>query len=379
MLLIASVLTGGAALHSVLFFYRDNTFMDFYNVIIISHSDPYQNGGIYPPLTYSLYYLIGEIVLPNVSPPIEINNVEIRLTQEGQMCLFVFFLLAFFLFYKAVGFLFEKSRIENEILATLFVFTTSMLFAIERANTLLFTLDFVIIFLASLKTDNKSFRNIGLISLALAASIKIYAAVFLVLLCKNERLKQLKWCIILCIIFNTVPFLFTGGSPLMYIQNLLDWGVSTDVVISPNGASILEVLYVLESDIGIDLNLDLFTSMIKLFVVIATILFIIKDNELHWETIAVLTIMMIMIGGVIGSYYQLFMIPAFILFLNQSKVVNLRNIVFFTCFMMMFIPLPNNYFATDYFYVTTLLSIISTVIMFLGLIAEKSFIVCRRL
>ena len=369
---ISAILTGGEALESLLFVLDNNTFMDFYNVIYIAHSDPYANVGIYPPLTYCVYYLIGMIVLPHVDTPIEINNYDIKLTQTGEMCLFMFFFVCMFLFYKAVQKMTDCKSLEKDLLFLAIVLSPTMLFTIERGNINLLTLVFIMLYLHWFNSENKYLRYVAVSCLALALCTKIYAAVFAVFLLRSDKTKELIIFLALAIVLNTIPFLFIGGDPITYIKNLLQWASTSETGgVSPTSPSISDFLYIFGVKYHVSIDYVLISKYIKyLVIVLVPITVILTRVKNDWKTIALVTLMMIWIGGFFGGYYQIYMIPALLIFITTCKEPTKLDIIYLVCFIFMFLALPNSLFEYEWFYLTSDLVSIGTLTMFILLMYE---------
>ena len=366
--LIITIFTGGQALSSLLFIDPQNTFMDFYNVIFIAHMDPYSNGGIYPPLTYAIFYLIGNYTLPYLPTPIYVNNYDIKDIQTAELSLALFLIVSFYVLYVGISHLYEGSKHSKEIIIVCLLLSPSILFAIERANTAILTMAFIMLFLVTYKSKNSKNKILSIIFLTLAVCTKVYAIIFILLPIIEKESKNY-WCVLILslLITNTIPFLVVGGDPILYISNLIGWSSSGGSGnIFPTGAT-LDQLY----DIIVDNAAYLaFVTKIILLAIIAIITIFNKIKNC-WEDIALISIIMILVGGSFAGYYQLFLIPAFILFLNEEKTFSKRNLVILACFIAMFIPLPNNYFDIGPFALTTWFSIASTLLLFLLILSDK--------
>jgi len=370
---ILVVTSGGVALQSVLFAYPGNTFMDFYNVIYIASTDPYHNGGIYPPLAYCAYYVIGLIALPELETPIYINNFDIKLTQTGEMCLFMFFAIAVFMIYKGSQKVLGCKDREKDLLFLILLLSPTMLFTIERANINLITVGLMLCFVACYRSEDKYCRYMAVIFLALATCTKVYVAVYGLLLCKKDRLHELFIFIVLTITLNTVPFLFIGGDPVTYINNLLHWAsISDESWISPTSPGLADMLYVLDENTNMAIDSAYIAKILKYLILCLTpILVFFSGNGFDWKNMALLSIMMILIGGNLGGYYQIYLIPAFLMFLNENRTPTVFGLIYLCLFIFMFICLPNYLFNYEYYYLTSKLAILGTASMYILLMGDR--------
>lgn len=96
------------------------------------------------------------------------------------------------------------------------------LFMIERGNVLLFCLVCTAIFLLYYDSDSRFLREFALIALAIAAAIKIYPAIFGLMLVREKRFAQAARCVVYGFTLFFVPFLFLDGADsfLLFVKNL---------------------------------------------------------------------------------------------------------------------------------------------------------------
>ena len=76
-----------------------------------------------------------------------------------------------------------------------------MLFAFERANSIIVAFIGMLFFLALKESKNRVLKEIGIISLAVASAIKIYPVVLFVLLLKEKKYKELLRGVVYCLLF----------------------------------------------------------------------------------------------------------------------------------------------------------------------------------
>ena len=86
-----------------------------------------------------------------------------------------------------------------------------MLYSFDRGNIVWFCMAFLMVYIFTYDNKNKILREIGLISLAIATSIKIYPVVFGLMLLFDKRWAEAKRCIIYGVLIFFVPFLCFGG------------------------------------------------------------------------------------------------------------------------------------------------------------------------
>ncbi len=69
-------------------------------------------------------------------------------------------------------------------------------------------------------SEKKNIRILSYVCLALACSIKLYLAVFGILLLRQRKWRETGFAIVLSLLLFLLPFLIVGGNPIIYIQNL---------------------------------------------------------------------------------------------------------------------------------------------------------------
>lgn len=211
-------------LHSVIFFNPDDSFMDlFHPISFASARDPYQfvdSGAIYPPICYILFRGFGLSLGAGISLS---DPFSIREMQGGRIFTIIYMLgnvlpLCYILYKKYQGTEFTRVLF---IIVTLF--SGPYLFLIERGNILLFAFWLTFLFVLCHRSSVKWVKELSLIALALAAAMKIYPAIFGLLLIMNKQYKEAVRCAIYGILLFFVPFFFYNGLQTfsMFIQNIL--------------------------------------------------------------------------------------------------------------------------------------------------------------
>ena len=116
----------------------------------------------------------------------------------------------------------KGSNKEKYLFITLMMFSIPFLFAFERGNIILVSFILLLVFMCFKDSENKVLREIALIGLAASAAIKIYPAIFGLILVKEKRWLDIFRVITYGLILFVLPFLFFGGysSLILYLKNL---------------------------------------------------------------------------------------------------------------------------------------------------------------
>ena len=297
---------------SLLFPDQDDYFMDFFNTLnYTANRNPYQDGygGLvnrnYLPLAYLILYpfsRLGDFIdeLPK----------DIRPEQAAIIGCFVFLLLSFGMFFYLMyeG---KSGRRVEKLLTTLACGCSGLiLYNIDRANTVILAVAFLWFYLLFYKDKNPIYRHLALIGLAISAALKVYPAIFGVLLLYEKRWKDAGWAILYGIIAVFLPFLFfkegfAAIPQLIYNVQLNSkkyYGGSFSIVTN----HILDTSRILSIGFGIA----------KVLMVLTTALAWLQKK--FWKRILLLTCVLLLSPTHSGYYCGLYLFIPLIFFLNEE-------------------------------------------------------------
>ena len=198
------------------FFIRSaDFFMDFFNSIrdAAQGSGVYtERGVIYPPMANLIYLILSRFT------PESYNNstFEDRYSWPQYFTPLVLVVLVttalaiiyFFMVYSNVQ---SSSRLKKFAFAFLAFFNVPVLYMIERGNMIVFCLIALLIYAFTYNSNNKVYRELGLVALAFAFSIKLYPVVFGWFLLADKRFKDALRCLIYGVLMLIIPSFFFGG------------------------------------------------------------------------------------------------------------------------------------------------------------------------
>lgn len=338
---IASILVShGATIKNYFHAYPQDHFQDFFNSMYDTIGrHPYQNGVIYPPLCYAIYLVCLRFI------PIEqlgVSSMNLRIYQ-GPMLSFMFyslitFLLFIFLFLK----LKKGSTKEKYTFLTLFIFSTPFLFEFERANIIFLALILLMIFFVYKDSNNKLMKEISLISLAASAAIKIYPAIFGLILLKEKRYKEIGRVIIYGILLFMLPFLLFGGfqTIVTFYNNL----TNTTAMFSEN-----IYMHKLNFNAYFDFLTRIFSLQNTLFPIFGKILYIFLIlisciNSLitksNWKRVLLLTLLMIGIPNISFTYTAIFLLIPIVMFFDDDEKKKKIDYIYLILFALIMFPNP---------------------------------------
>jgi hypothetical protein len=342
--LVQIVLTHGKAFQTLYFHDPLNTFADLFSII----PKPEYGGAnlyidqstIYPPMAYVISGLFGNFLLPD-----ELSNLlylDLRNTQLGLMLPLIYSLLCvlplFYMLYRKM----PGKEIERIIFPLTMVFSAPFLYLLERGNILLFTLVLTFIFMAGQQSKNRLLREISLLSLALAASIKIYPAVLGLTLLFEKRYKEAIRCVIYGILLFVVPFLFFGGfsSVKLLLVNLTaysqgDFMKSTGIGFRADYTAILALLTLFTHGTT-ELGRSVATStLLPMAIMLLGSSFLLEKN---WKKVLCLAILMVIVPSFSYTYTLVFFALPVLLYMQEPshRKTDLIYAVLLAC---LFIPL----------------------------------------
>jgi len=323
----------GKAFFSLLHSDKNDIFMDFFNSIYdAGFEDPYaERGVIYPPLAYLFYRLCGYL-FPQGADAFSMRNSQTGIVTACAVTVFsVFILYKIFLPEKA------DNKERRKVLAVLLA-TVPFWYTFERGNIILPTLVFLAYFVQNYKSESRIRRELALISLAIAAALKIYPAIFGIILITEKRFKDALRCILYGIILFFVPFLFFGGfsSLVTMLGNITSTGVDMfsrgtgyKVNIDNTLRFISEALHV--NPVGAD-------AVKVIFALITAFIFFFSKKA--WQKYMALCSVMIIFPAFSYTYTLIFIAIPFFAFVFDKPKTNTRNLTFSLLFLCMLAPFP---------------------------------------
>jgi len=359
-MLLGAFVSEGKFLTNAFHNFEDDTFGDFYNSIG-DGLNPYERGLIYPPLMYVIYGII-ELCFP---ADLRIDLVAIRTIQNVQI-LFLFYMI---ICIYAAAVVFRRIITEKGLLGYVLVFLTlvsyPMAFAYERGNSIIIAMVCLSVFLMEYKREGVR-KHIAFICLAVSAGIKIYPAIFGLLLIREKRWKDTIIAVIYGIVFFFGPFLFMSGesrNPLYLVKNILHtnndfsaigygWKIGTGALIRCFGQLV-----------GMS-HAGAIGTLVRLFLcTVGIVVVLLCKHAAQWQRFTILSLVLIEIPDFSFVYMLIFMIcPALMFLYDKERIENFnrginkkRDFIYtalFTCCMIAFPVTEQSFFeslADDYY------------------------------
>lgn len=372
---IGIILSHGNLIKNFLFPDNTSVFMDFFNSMYDTiYLRPYDRGVIYPPLCYLMYYVLTLFSTPE---QLKVDNAMTLKTMQGPMFSFMIYSLLIILVFIFLTLKMKKgSNKEKYLFISLMLLSLPFLFAFERGNIVFVSLIFLMIFICYKDSKNKFLREISLISLAVAASLKIYPAIFGIMLIKEKRWLDILKVITYGLILFVLPFIFFGGlnSVKLLFYNLVNTSSEYSSFVVANKMNFVAYVDFLVRGFHLqNTNLGFIGRMLVLLLIIFSII-----NSLWTDSkflrILLLTLLMIGIPSISFTYTAIFLCIPLILFIdnqNRRKIDYLYLLLFILImFPCPFAMLEKGDIAHFYYTFSTSSTIMATSILAMTLLAN---------
>lgn len=380
LLTFSKLLSSHGALFSEMFFkdYLD-TGMDFF------HSIEYTKGRspyalyrtLYPPLANLFFYILFCMV-----PSWQYDNWadtftdsvhqrgtsdDLRVVQPT-MLLFITFIILFTVLFVL---LIKKVIVLNKnsgIIAFLMLFSWGVLYAMERGNVIVLALLCSMFFAFYKDSENKIISELALLSLAVATGLKLYPAIFGMVLLYDKQYKKAVRTIVYGILLFIVPFFFfqegmggcriffdvlfhkTEGSGLLsstdvqVVQKLLiTGGITLNTILNM-------IVTVISRILGITLNVSFWESFLYKCSIVM-ILFLVLSGffmKKKWQQYLVCSLVFIFYS-MPGIYIMSFLLIPLLSFIKEERELNESVLIPFVALVItqMVLPISKNTFIGE--------------------------------
>lgn len=338
---VAGFATRGHSFYNLFFINPVNSdyFMDFFNNLYMLFLGPYSpsQSSIYPPLAHLIYKPIARLV------PLDIvakGSFAIRASESGQIALLIYTLITLLVFFALIAKVKRGSITEKYFFIFIVLFSAPFLYQFERANIIFVSLLFSMIFIFFKDNKKPIIREIAFISLAMSVGIKLYPALFVLLLMKERRFRDVLRVFSYIAAFLILPFFVFGGigSMVNMFKNIFSTSnlfLNSGVGYAVNLRNTTRIIFSLFGDFS---NNPVFISNMFSFVML--ILGIFSSFFLHskWKTVALLSSLTVLVPSISWEYTLIFMVIPLIMFLDSKDKEKGTDYLYLTCFILVFIP-----------------------------------------
>ncbi len=354
-----------------LIFNANDAFMDFFNPIAyISSSTPYAagDGACYSGLSFSFYLFISKLI----SAVPETAGLAIKMSKTGIFMLYAYIFASIAVFMTAVIKL-KTGRFSEKILFLfLILFSSPLIYQFERANIIFIANFLIIVFYICYESKNKKLFEAGLICLAAAAAIKIYPAIFALMLIKDKKWKETARFTVYCAVLFIAPFFIFGS-----INSIKDFFYCV-ATLSKNSENTISSHWVTIHNFFLAF---LYPQDYSMAVKVMRVIFFISGcftfffHSEKWKTAAILSMLMILTPARSAQYAVIFMTLPLILFMN-SQNKRRKDIAYAVLFAGIFAPLA--FKSNNLLTISVMSESISIILMGSFLIYEGVYLFARR-
>lgn len=353
----AIFLSHGRLFSHVFFNDRIDTGMDFFHSIEYTYGrSPYAYWHtIYPPLANLFFYLLFRCVPPDVSAQwaksflegiaARGTDADLRVSQSTMM-LFILFIISSILILNSLIKKYLSGNARAELIGISVTFSYGMLYAFERGNIIILSLLCTMFFVFFRHSANKYIRELALILLAVAAGLKMYPAVFGILLLYDREYARASRTVLYGVLFFILPcFAFVeglGGIRLMF-EEISRFTVQDGLPIDGYSADrILNTIVLFMTDIfSASVDKELIKNIGTIFnllfpCVILLCGFMIKSE---WKRTLICSMAMLLYSSQ-GIYATIFLVIPMLVFLHDEPVIHADNVFGYALLVMLLVMLP---------------------------------------
>ena len=326
--------------NQVLVFFRqcEDYMADFFNVISYSQGlatytiESAERG--YLPLSYVIFYVFGRLMRFDGYDGTFASLNPLEITVAGCIMALMMAVLGIQLYDML-----DKNKLYKFLLTGILMVSGVMLFSYERGNIILLTVSGMLFFLATYESEHKVLRELGYMSLALAAALKGYPAILGLLLVYKRQWKEAVRLLLYGIIAAFGPFFLMEGG----LQGIRTW--KSNVALNTVEYEFLQqpklgYHYFIAYGEGLILEQqehirDIWKPIMYGLSVIGIITGYFQKKK--WMTVAMLTCVMLILPSNCGYYCLLYLFPVIILYFNE-KDKNWTDLLYLPLFLIMLCP-----------------------------------------
>lgn len=322
-----------------------SSFYDFFycikSAIYWNRTEIYQTRNIYPPLANVFYMMITACMSGGTLQKMLSTGVnDLKMLQECAFY-FVLYMNVLLLFFSVVCASLKKGTKAEKIVFTIsMLFTVPFLYQYERGNIIFLALCFTMLFFLWKDSENRILRELSFFSLAGGAGLKIYPAVFGLLLVREKRYKEAVRLMIYGLLSFFLPFLCFGS----FLGNIKKM-ISNMKTVTAEFASVrvgcqLNYSATLKNLLGWMGNYSVAVITIVLILAFALGILAALGLKEKWKLVLLLTTLMMGIPSFSYTYVGIFMVLPVIAFLDGSETHKKRDLVYLVGMLLVLLPLP---------------------------------------
>ena len=301
-----------------------DSFMDFFNTMeSVRMGDPYYADANYPPLVFLLFKVLYHIVIPG-----DISNLPNPRGEAFEMRSYMPSMLMMLLMYLACSLVIalcirkmmrDQCSGANDLFVVSVFVSGPFVFLLERGNVLLITFSLVMLFFTFQDSEKRWQRVLGYMSLAAAASMKLYPAVFAILLLKEKRYRSFWLTVVLGVTLFVLPFFFFEGvsSISAFFTGLLKSSSEQGARGFGLNYSFCNLISLIMGMVGVRVELPAsFLSLVALL--ISLVIFLCAES--HWQKVFACSLACVWVPSFSYTYTLVMFVPVFIAMAAQGEL-----------------------------------------------------------
>lgn len=330
-------------------YFLPGIFEDFFTPIMKKRNNTYLEPH------YSSYPALANIIFLGIKKCFSPTDIEIAYSKDSLlegarylehtelgtylvfMFMSVFILLTFIVLYK---YSVSNLHLDNIFLIAAILFSGPFLFFLYRGNNVFMVLPLVLLYLILYNSENKFYREVASICLAISVALKIYPVVLGILLLRRGRIKDAIHAMIYGIIFTFSPFAIYHNTDNVILQFFKNLGTSdiykdNSIYAYNYNISINSTLKNIFKIIDINVN-DISVLMAKIIIVVLGISVCLFVEE-EWKKIMSLLLIMIWLPNGTYIYVLAFTCIALLQLLADFKYSKM-DYIYLVLFCILYIP-----------------------------------------
>lgn len=323
-----------------------DTFMDFFNSVRDGGSiDVYETGVIYPPLANIFFYLLAQMIKPELVATSYNDRLSL---QNDIVCLVLYFTyvaVTVLIFNKTVkrklDFDFDKS--VSSVMAFLLTISYPMVYCFQRGNLIMLTATLTMFFVFNRNSANKVIRELSFIALAIAAGFKLYPAVFGLLLLFDGEFKRAFRLVLYGLAFVFIPFVFYGGFSAveLFLSNITSFSGKNSNNMVPGFVCIDAISHYITEIFNVSFEK---VNGVLLVITYSLSVAVIVFSSREWQKCWGLSYLIMNYASFSRTYTLIFAIIPFVMFLSE-KNKHRKDMIYLLCFAALFIVIPAVYYT----------------------------------
>lgn len=360
-----------------------DTSMDYFNMLSNLYVlDPYADNANYPAMCFLILRVLYHMIplLPEGN-----NGFYLRNYMPAQLGYIIYSIILLLGTYEILKSFWTESEREKKIIAISLIISGPFIFSIERGNIILVAILFLLLFIRLYNSENRKYRYVAYIALAISASIKIYPAMFGVMIVCQKRYREALHTLFFGVVLFLAPFwAFDGLESLkaMIYGITLTSGTHGNLGMGYNFSfpNLIKIFFAFGGKLVPHVNG--FTKILPLLICIA-IFFLCKEE---WKKLFAIALFCVWLPEFSYTYMLLlFLVPLVVYLRDNATIHNKIDYIYRLLFLIIFLPwplpqIPEMDFEDIKFPIncSTIIINIAIVLMALVLISDGTIKLCKK-